>query len=970
MRRFIQVFAFLLTAMLLCLPALAQQDIISTVIGGGPNDYPAVDANLNQPDAVAVDGSGNFYVSAFAQNRIFKVDTHGTLTVFVGQGIPGYAGDGVKGGAPQALINGPQGLTVDGTGNVYFSDYNNCVVRKVDTTNTITTIVGNHVCGFSGDGGKGTVAQLNFPVQVALDSTAANLYIADMNNCRVRKVALKTNIINTYAGDGTCGFSGDNGPALSAELNGPDGVTVDTAGDVFIADTRNLRIREVTINNKKINTVAGNGTSGCNGDGNPAINANITTVVELAVSGDGKTVTYPDQNCQKMRQFTVGGDIKTVAGNGTAGFSGDGGSATSAELFNPQGVAAVTGVTKFLIADLSNDRVREFTVSGNISTVAGNGSPTVPTLLSGIAPSGVVLNNPWGVFEDSSSNIFVGDTSNQMVRELVNSTDLVDFFAGNGTAGFSGDGGPATKAQLNNPRMVARDSKGNIYIADESNQVIRKVDTSNKISTFAGIPGNCRFEGDGGPATSAFLCNPTGVYVDTNDNVYIADMSNHVIREVINGTINTIAGIGGQCAYGGDGGLAVNAKICNPQGVAVDGRGNVFIADTSNCRVREVSALTGVINTVGGTGACGWTGDGPATQVDISSPSGVAVDHSGDMFIADTGNQLVRWVDSSGNMTTIAGDRACGFSGDGVVATASGLCNPTGVFVDNSGNYLIADQSDFRIRGVSAFAALNLSNSNLVFPLTSVGSTSNPQVVTLTSLGPLTIANIQTSGDFSESDDCPSSLPSGQSCTVYVYFSPTGSGIRVGTLTINDNGFFNGSSTVNLSGIGSAITVTGAPINFGAQLVGSSSATKTITVKNNGTSSITMGAITLNETKDFVLKSNNCPASGKTLAGGASCAIGVAFAPKSTGAKEGAVIINDSDPSSPQIAGVSGTGTSNVILSPSTVSFGNQAVGVASAATTITLVNNTGSTLTLGNPAVTTSTGFIVNTHRRPAPTV
>jgi len=258
MRRYFGFLALLLIAMSVCIPALAQQDIISTVIGGGPNDYPAVDANLNAPVETAVDGSGNFYISAFNQNRIFKVDSSGTLTVFVGQGIPGYAGDGVKGGATQALINGPEGLAVDGAGNLYFSDYNNCVVRKVDTAKTVTTIAGiAHVCGFAGDGGKGTAANVNFPVGLGLDSAGANLYIADMNNCRVRKLTLETDVINTYAGNGSCTFAGDGGPALAASLNGPDGVAVDGSGNVFVADTRNFRIREITVSNKKINTVAG-----------------------------------------------------------------------------------------------------------------------------------------------------------------------------------------------------------------------------------------------------------------------------------------------------------------------------------------------------------------------------------------------------------------------------------------------------------------------------------------------------------------------------------------------------------------------------------------------------------------------------------------------------------------------------------------------------------------------------------------
>ena len=964
MRHFAKQFVFMLSLSLLALPALAQ-DIISTAIGGGPNNIPALDANLNQPDAVAVDSTGNYYISAYGQNRIFKVDTSGILTVFAGQGIAGYAGDGVKGGATQAFLNGPQGIAVDPTGNIYFSDYNNCAVRKIDTTNTITTIagIGGH-CGYGGDGGKGTAANLYLPVGVAVDSTGANVYIADRSNCRVRKVVVKTDIISTYAGNGTCGYSGDNGSALSAELNQPNGVWLDGSNNLVIADTSNYRIREVTKSNGKINTIGGNGTNGFSGDGGSALSAEISVVIEITVSSDGQTITFPDQNNQRVRQFKLGGNINTVAGNGTAcnGTCGDGGAATSAELYYPQGIAATAATQTFLIADLDNNRVRQFKVGGNINGAAGNGSTTVPTLLNGIAPGGVVPNSPFGVVGDPSNNVYFGDTGNQMVRELVNSTDLVDFFAGDGVAGYSGDGGLATKAQLYNPRTVAIDSKGNVYIADESNQVIRQVDTGGKIHTFAGTPQTCGFTGDGGPATSARLCNPYGVSVDSQDNVYIADYSNCVVRKVTNGTINTIAGTPGRCIYGGDGGPATSAFVANVQGTAEDAAGNVFIADTNNCRIREISATTGIITTVAGTGQCGFNGDGPATSVAVSSPSGVWVDASGNLFIADTYNQRIRWVDTTGNMTTIAGNGSCGYTGDGIPALTAEFCYPTGVYTDASGNFLVADQNNFRIRGITAFPEANLSTDSLVFGLQAVGTSSSPQIVTLTALGPLTVSSILTTGDFSETDNCPASLPNGQACSIYVYFSPTAAGQRLGTLTINDNGYFNTAPVIQLSGLGTAISITGSPANFGNQLVKTNSQPKTVTVTNNGTSGITMGSITLNETTDFSISSNNCPAKGKTLAAGASCSIGLTFSPQTTGAKKGTLSINDNDPTSPQLVALSGTGTSNVQLTPAAIAFPNTPVKVTSATSTVTLTNNTGSTLTLGNPAVQITAGFVIVT--------
>ena len=955
MRRFTTRLVLLLAAALVSFPAFAQQDIVSTAIGGGPNDIPAIDSNLYNPASVATDSSGSYYISGYYQNRVFKVDTTGKLTVVAGSGTQGFSGDGVTGGAGNASLYRPFGLAVDSSGNVYFADQGNCVVRKVTTAGTITTIAGiGNSCGYSGDSGKGTAAQLNSPGGVATD-TFGNLYIADTSNCRVRKLVLSTNIITTYAGNGTCGYSGDSGSAAAAEVYEPYSVATDSSGNLFIADTFNYVIREVTKGNGIIKTIAGNHTYGFSGDGGTATAAEMTNVYQLAVSGT--SVTFADSNNQRVRQFTIGSTINTVAGSGTGGFCGDGSAATSACLSSPTGIA-VNG-SNYYIADQSNYRIRLFTVGGNINTVAGNGSYNLPTLLSGEPPQGVVFYYPFGVYGDPSGNVFVNDTDNFLVREFVKSSDLVNFFAGTGTSGFSGDGGLATKALLTYNDGVARDSLGNIYIADTNNCVIREVNTAGAINTFAGIGQRCGFTGDGGPATAAELYYPSGVFVDSKNNVYIADTYNHVIREVTSGIISTIAGIGQRAGYAGDGGPATAAQLYYPFGVTADGAGNVYIADTDNCRIREVAVATGMINTVAGSGACSFTGDGPAVEEGLANPDGVRVDANGNLFIADTNNQRLRWVNTAGMMTTFAGNGSAGYVGDGAVATSAEFYYPSGISVDSSGNFLVADQYNFRIRGISAFAALNTSVASVSFGLTSVGSTSAPQSITLSSVGPLTISSISVTGAFSETDDCPASMPNGTTCSMYVYFVPTGSGNANGTVTINTNGFFNPSSTISLTGTATAISVSGAPVKFANQLVKTTSAVKTVTVTNTGTTGITMGTITLNETTDFSLASNTCPASGATLGAGASCSLGVTFGPKSTGAKKGTILIADSDPSSPQLVGLSGTGISNVSLSPATVTFATTPVGVVSAATKITLTNNTGVSITLGNPAVTATAPFL-----------
>lgn len=959
MRRFTSSsLLILLAALLVSFPALAQ-DVMTTAVGGGPNGIPALNANLYNPYGVAVDTSGNFYIAAYNQNRVFKVNASGTITVVAGTGALGYAGDGVAGGAANASLYHPFAVAVDSTGIVYIADQGNCVVRKVDTAKTITTVAGIAAsCGYSGDGGKGTAAQLNTPQGVALDSLG-NLFIGDANNCVVRRVILATNSISTYAGNHTCGYSGDGGAALSGELYSPSGLALDASNNLFIADATNCVIREVAKSSGKISTVAGNHTCSFSGDGASATSASMNQVFSVAVSGT--KVTFADYYNQRVRQFTIAGNMATVAGTGTAcsGVCGEGGSATSAQLYYPVGVAINSSGTIY-IANNDNYVIDSFTVGGNLKLVAGNHTYNVETLENGAPANGVELNYPYGIADDSAGNVYIADSHNSMVREDVKSTGLVNFFAGNGTYGYSGDGGSATTAELTYNYGVAKDSAGNVYIADTNNCLVRKVSAGGTITTFAGLvitSPRCGYTGDGGSATAAELYNPYGVAVDKNNNVYITDYAEHVVRKVSGGIITTIAGVGGLAGYSGDGGPATSALLYGPTAIAVDPRGNVFIADANNCRVREIDSATNSINTVAGTGNCSFTGDGLAIANGIGYPQGIAVDANDNLFIGDYNNR-VRWVSPNGIMTTIAGTGAAGYSGDGGLATSAIMYEPTGIALDPSGNILVSDYNNFRVRSISAFPAVGTSTGSMAFGLTAVGTTGSPQTLIVSAFGPVTISNISSSANFSEADNCPATMSNGTVCTMYVYFAPTASGNLNGNITINSNGYFSQTNTVNLTGLGSAISLSGAPLSFGNQLVKTTSAAKTVTVKNTGTSAITMGTITLTDTTDYTLATNTCPASGSMLAGGASCSIGVTFGPKSTGAKRGSVVINDNDPSSPQLIGLTGTGISNVSLNPASVSFATTAVGVTSANTKITLTNNTGVSITLANPAITVSGPF------------
>lgn len=331
----------------------------------------------------------------------------------------------------------------------------------------ISTIGGSGTGGFSGDGAAATAAKLNGPSGVAVD-LAGNVYVADAYNHRVRKIA-KTGTISTIAGKGTAGFSGNDGAATAAELKNPTGVAVDNAGNVYVLDFGN--------------------------------------------------------NC--IRKITTSGNIVAYAGDGALGFAGDGGAATAAKLYQPAGMY-MDAANNLFIADGFNHRVRKVDAAGVITTVAGSG--VMGSSGDGGGALSAKLNAAAGVGTDASGNIYIADKSNHRIRK-VDASGTISTLAGNDTAGYTGDGGTATAAKLNKPLSIKADAAGNLYVVDMGNNRIRKIAADGTIATIAGTTA-VGYSGDGGPATAAAFTWPADVALDTAGNIYIADQGNNCIRKI------------------------------------------------------------------------------------------------------------------------------------------------------------------------------------------------------------------------------------------------------------------------------------------------------------------------------------------------------------------------------------------------------------------------------------------------------
>jgi len=629
-----------------------------------------------------------------------------------------------------SYLNKAYGVAVDNYGNVYISDTGNNRIRKIDPSGKIHTIAGTGIAGNT-DTGIATTTQLNTPQAVVLDENG-NVFFSDQN--RVRKVT-PDGTISTIAGTGA-GGSKDTGIATSSQLY-PAGLAIDKLGNVYISDSVNNRVRKVTPDGS-IFTIAGTGKAGITDTG-IATTSQLSVPIGIAVDSSGN-VYIADSDNHRIRKVTPDGNISTIA---------DTGAATNFPVLDMLQVSFYNGLTvdnlgNVYVADIANDVIRKVTPEGTISIIAGTGKDgstdtgiATTSQLSGpaglaidnlgnvfiadmsnsrirkVALNGTIstitgttvsvdtgiattsrLTNPFGIASDKLGNVYFADSNNNRIRKVTPEGNIFTI-AGTGTAG-STDTGIATTSQLSLPEGLAIDNSGNVFIADINNSKIRKVTPDGTIFTIAGTgtAGNK----DTGIATSSQLFLPLAIAVDSPGNVYIAEGPNHRVRKVTpEGTIFTIAGTG--TAGIKDTGIATTSQLNTPTGLAVDLLGNVYIAENNNYRIRKVTP-DGSIFTVAGTGAAGNTDTGVATSSQLNTPQALAVDSLGNIYIGDSGNHRIRKVTPDGSIFTVAGTGTAGNTNTGI-ATTSGLNFPRGIAVDNSGNMYISDFFNSRVMKVN-----------------------------------------------------------------------------------------------------------------------------------------------------------------------------------------------------------------------------------------------------------------------------
>jgi sugar lactone lactonase YvrE len=643
---------------------------------GRDADGTGLAASFNEASGIAADASGNLYVADTDNNEIRKVTPEGVVTTIAGGAAltsttavrvrssntpKGNAASshlarkarmrGLRSGArttPESInsliknagLDNPQGIAVSSDGEtIYVADTGNQIIRKIvfasNGTATMSTLAGTAGTFGSADG-TGTAASFDEPIGIAVDASG-NLYVADSYNDTIRKITA-AGVVSTIAGKaGTLGST--DGTGTAASFVDPEGVAVDASGNLYIADTGNCTIRKIT----------------------------------------------------------AAGVVSTLAGSSLSSWGSADGTGTAARFNYPTGIT-VDASGNLYVTDTENDTIRKITPAGVVTTLAGKAGVIGYADGTGTAAK---FYNPEGITVDASGNLYVTDGNGYSTIRKITSAGVVTILAGNITEFGHHEDGTGTAAFFSEPEGIAVDASGNLYVADWGDDTIRKVTAEGVVTTVAGWANGCGSSDGTGSITTgspAFFCEPMGIAVDASGNLYVADTGNSTIRKITSeGVVTTLAGEAGiQSSHDGTG---TEARFYNPKGIAVDASGNLYVADKYNDTIRKITP-EGVVSTLAGTAGQHGSADGAGSAASFYYPQGIAVDATGNLYVADTDNATIRKVTPEGVVTTLAGTAGTYGSTDGTGAAAL-FEEPEGIAVDASGNLYVADSYGNTIRKIT-----------------------------------------------------------------------------------------------------------------------------------------------------------------------------------------------------------------------------------------------------------------------------
>jgi sugar lactone lactonase YvrE len=729
--------------------------VISTVMGTGyagnnGENLDALDTQLYLPQDLAFSPDGTLFVVDWNNHRIRKM-SDGKVSTVAGTGeLTGE--DQESGVSVNVKLNHPTNICFDNQGRMVIAAWHNSTLKRFDLeTGWIENFAGVGGRTFDGDGGQVSQAHLNLPSSVVVTSID-EIVFSDQGNQRIR--IIHTNgIVETLAGDGTPGYSGDGGPSVNARINAPFGqaaqpggrLAIDTLDRIYIADTSNHRIRMID-NDGTINTIVGTGVAGYSGDGGSALEAQLDTPSDVEITADG-TIYIADTMNNVIRRVTPDGVITTVAGTGESGFEGDGGPAEQAKLNRPYGITMAPNGDLY-IADTHNNRIRKVSRDAPTDTTDhGSGFVKVDQIpctdevgtictYAGIGQRGfngdgldrleTALYWPFDIEFTPSGRIYVIDWNNHKIRrinpdqtfEVVLGGDI-----GDGPPDFSdlvAPGAPGKEVNLNHATDMLEMPNGDLLVTVWHNHKYRMIDpVTGLVTVTAGRePG---YAGDGGPFKDSRIDLPMHSILDDRGNLITLVQKNwriRIVRDFVNlrgdGIIDTIVGTG-KYGFNGDGLSPRETQVAFPKGpnpepnggLVLDSRGFLYFADSDNHRIRRVEFFdddyqTGVVTTICGTGEQGYGGDGgPAIEAKIDFPQDMELGQDGRLYFCDTNNNRVRVIDlETGLIATVAGNGEKGDSGDGGLAVDASFNRPFGIAFDFEGDMYVSDTFSGRIRKV------------------------------------------------------------------------------------------------------------------------------------------------------------------------------------------------------------------------------------------------------------------------------